>query len=138
MAWILCCYGCGVSRHCSTDSTPSLGTSICSWCSPKKTRNKTKQNPNICILRVPDIGEKTSERIFETILAKKFANLMENINLHIQETQQTSGSINPEQAIRIGTTAIKLSKRRGAKTEKHIKETRTHPHTMYQNKLKMA
>ena len=30
----------------SSDSTPSLGTSICRGCSPKKTKKKKKEKPN--------------------------------------------------------------------------------------------
>ena len=36
MARIPCCCGCGVASSYSSDSTPSLGTSICHRCGPKK------------------------------------------------------------------------------------------------------
>ena len=32
------------ASSCSSDSTPSLGTSICHRCGPKESKNKTKQN----------------------------------------------------------------------------------------------
>ena len=35
-AQIRCCRGCGVDLSYSSDSTPSLGTSICCRCGPKK------------------------------------------------------------------------------------------------------
>ena len=35
-AWILHCCGCGIGQRCSSYSTPSLGTSICHGCGPKK------------------------------------------------------------------------------------------------------
>ena len=42
-----CCCDCSVGQHCSSNSTPSLGTSICRGCGPKKMKkkrkNKTKQ-----------------------------------------------------------------------------------------------
>ena len=38
MAQIPRCCGCGEARGYCSDSTPSLGTSICCWCSPKKTK----------------------------------------------------------------------------------------------------
>ena len=47
--------GCGVARSCSSNSTPSLGTSICCECGPKKT--KTKQNKKKC-LRTPSFPTK--------------------------------------------------------------------------------
>ena len=31
-----------VGGSCSSNSTPNLGTSICSWCGPKKTKAKKK------------------------------------------------------------------------------------------------
>ena len=34
------CCGCGVDYSCSSDSTPSLGTSICHRCGPKKKKKK--------------------------------------------------------------------------------------------------
>ena len=37
------CCGCGIG-HCSSDSTPSLETSICRRCSPKKAKSKEKDN----------------------------------------------------------------------------------------------
>ena len=38
------CGGCGIGRQPSSASTPSLGTSMCFGCGPKKTKkNKTKQ-----------------------------------------------------------------------------------------------
>ena len=44
-AQIWCCYGSGVGQSCYSDSTPSLGTSICRRRDPKKEKqNKTKQN----------------------------------------------------------------------------------------------
>ena len=38
----------GIANSYSSDSTPSLGTSICLACSPKKTKdqNKNKKPPN--------------------------------------------------------------------------------------------
>ena len=40
MAWIPNCCGCGVGGSYSSDLTPSLGTSICHGCGPKKQINK--------------------------------------------------------------------------------------------------
>ena len=37
---IWCCCGCGVGYRHSSDSTPSLGTSMCCGCGPKKQRKK--------------------------------------------------------------------------------------------------
>ena len=37
-AWIQRC--CGVGGSCSSESTPSLGTSLCCGCGPKKDKNK--------------------------------------------------------------------------------------------------
>ena len=34
---------CGVGRRCSSDSTVSLGTSICCGCGPKKQKKKKKK-----------------------------------------------------------------------------------------------
>ena len=39
-ARIWCCCGCGVAAGHSSDRTPSLGTSMCCWCGPKKTKKK--------------------------------------------------------------------------------------------------
>ena len=39
-------------------------------------------------------GEKGTERIFEEIMAKNFPYLIKDMNLHIQESQQTSKRIN--------------------------------------------
>ena len=39
-ARISSCYGSGVGSSYSSESTPSLGTSICRGCSPKKTKKK--------------------------------------------------------------------------------------------------
>ena len=54
---------CGVGQRCilehiavaaySSDSTPSLGTSICRECSPKKTITKNKQTKNCKDLEFP-------------------------------------------------------------------------------------
>ena len=35
---------------CSSDSTPSLGTSICCGCGPKKTKNQTNKKPFSAII----------------------------------------------------------------------------------------
>ena len=43
IAWILCCYGCGVGLSCSSDSTPSLETYICHGYSHKKKKRKKKK-----------------------------------------------------------------------------------------------
>ena len=45
MAQIPCC--CGVGWQYSSDSTPSLGTSICCGCSPKKTKRKKKKSVHL-------------------------------------------------------------------------------------------
>ena len=37
------CYGCGVSQQLSSNLTPSLGTSICHGCSPKKKMKRKKK-----------------------------------------------------------------------------------------------
>lgn len=39
---VRCCCGCGVGLGCSSHSAPSMGTSICCRCSPKK-RTTTKK-----------------------------------------------------------------------------------------------
>ena len=41
MSWILPCCGCGVDY--SSDATPSLGTSTCCRCGPKKTETKERE-----------------------------------------------------------------------------------------------
>ena len=48
VAQILPCCGCGVSSGCSSDLTPSLGTSMCQSCSPKK-KKKEKKKESDCI-----------------------------------------------------------------------------------------
>ena len=52
-AWILCCCGCGIGWQPCSNLTPSLGTSICHGCGPKKTKinkgiqkTKPKENEN--------------------------------------------------------------------------------------------
>ena len=40
MAQIPSYYGCGIGLSCSSDSAPSLGTSICPRCGPKKEGKK--------------------------------------------------------------------------------------------------
>jgi len=39
-AQIQCCHGCGIGLRCCSDSTPSLGASICHRCSHQKKKNK--------------------------------------------------------------------------------------------------
>ena len=41
-----CCSGCGADLSCSSNSTPSLGTSVCRRCGLKKT--KQKNEPEQC------------------------------------------------------------------------------------------
>ena len=41
--WIPSCCGCGVGLSCSSHSIPSLGTSVCWRCSPKKQKKKKKK-----------------------------------------------------------------------------------------------
>ena len=50
-AWIWCCCGCGIDRWLHSDSTPSLGTSICHGCGPKKTKTnkQTKSHKALCL-----------------------------------------------------------------------------------------
>jgi len=43
---------------------------------------------------VPERKEKGAERISEETVAQNFSNLIQDMNLHIQEAQQTSGWIN--------------------------------------------
>ena len=33
---IWCCHGCGIGQQLQLQLDPSLGTSICCWCGPKK------------------------------------------------------------------------------------------------------
>ena len=40
MAWILCCCGCGAGWQHGSNSTPSLGTSICHECGSRKRKKK--------------------------------------------------------------------------------------------------
>ena len=40
LAWIWCGYGCVEAGSCSPDSTPSLGTSTCLRCGPKKEKQR--------------------------------------------------------------------------------------------------
>ena len=42
-ARILCCYGCGVGSSNISDETPSLGTSMCRGCGPKRTKDLKKK-----------------------------------------------------------------------------------------------
>ena len=44
---------------CSSKLTPSLGTSICCGCHPKKAKNKTNQNPSKWI-KDPNVRAKTT------------------------------------------------------------------------------
>ena len=44
------CCGCGVGQQLSFDMTPSLETSICCECGPKKTKEKTE-------IETADIGK---------------------------------------------------------------------------------
>ena len=45
----MCCCGCGTALSCSSDLTPSLGTSVCHRYDPKKKRkNKNKQENKQC------------------------------------------------------------------------------------------
>ena len=46
MARIPHCCGCGVAGGCSSESTPSLGTSICCGCGPKKTKHTHTHTQN--------------------------------------------------------------------------------------------
>ena len=48
---------------CNSDLTPSLGTSICSECGPKKTKNKTKQ-----LSQMPHNGVSHSLHVYITSL----------------------------------------------------------------------
>lgn len=43
--------------------------------------------------------EKGAETIFEKLMVKNFPNFLKNINLHIQEIQQTTSSINSKRSI---------------------------------------
>lgn len=52
-----------------------------------------QQHTKICIMNVPE-GEKGEERIFEEIMVKNFQNLMKDLNLDVQEAQQTPSRIN--------------------------------------------
>ena len=45
------------------------------------------------IMEVPE-GEKRAEKIFEEMMAENFTNLMQNLNINIQEAQQTPNRIN--------------------------------------------
>ena len=44
--WLVSGVAMAVAQHsgCSSDSTPSLGTSTCCGCGPKKTKKKKKKN----------------------------------------------------------------------------------------------
>ena len=54
MAQILCCYGCGVGRQSySSNQTPSLGTSLCHKCSPKKTKDQKKKQQQQLKIELP-------------------------------------------------------------------------------------
>ena len=41
------CCGCGINDSCGSDSTPSLWTSMCHRCSPKKRKKKQNKTPTI-------------------------------------------------------------------------------------------
>ena len=43
VAWIRCCHGCATGPSCSSNSTPSLGTSIHHGCDHKKKKKKKKK-----------------------------------------------------------------------------------------------
>ena len=43
MAWIWCCCGCGIGRHCGSHSTPCLETSMCHRCSRKKKKERKNE-----------------------------------------------------------------------------------------------
>ena len=52
MAQIQCCHGCGVGLSCSSDSTPSLGTSICCRCSKRE-----RETENLSLESHRGVGE---------------------------------------------------------------------------------
>ena len=71
VARIWCCWSCGVASSCTSDLTGSLGTSVCSRCSPKKKNNnnnkgKTKEMVNI---------KKTLNYKMTSVLARKAVTL---------------------------------------------------------------
>lgn len=55
---------------------------------------------NICIMGLPEGEEpkKEAQSTFKEIMAENFLNLLENISLHIKETQCIPSRINPKQS----------------------------------------
>ena len=45
--WLGSCIAVAVVGDCSSDSTPSLGTSICPRCGPKKGKKRKKKETNV-------------------------------------------------------------------------------------------
>lgn len=54
----------------------------------------TSKSTSKYIMGVPERKEKGAGRISEETVAQNFSNLIQDMNLHIQEAQQTSGWIN--------------------------------------------
>lgn len=55
---------------------------------------------NICVIGIPE-GEKNesdAEKNFEEIITKNFLSLMKDINLHIQEAEQTPSRIHSKKS----------------------------------------
>ena len=52
------------ASSCSFDSTPSLGTYICHWCSPKKTKKKKKKERKKKGIRVCTLERARSQTKF--------------------------------------------------------------------------
>ena len=65
--------------------------------------------------------EKIAEGIYEEIMAQTYPNLLKNINLHIQEAQQTPSGIN---AGRFTPRHITLKMSKKKKTDRNLKASR--------------
>lgn len=60
---------------------------------------ETSEHTNICIMEISN-GEEGAKRIFEQLMAESFPKLMNTINLHIIEAQQTPSKIHSNRPTR--------------------------------------
>ena len=70
MAWIQCCCGYGIGLSCSSDLTPSLGTSIYYRCGHKKKKENKKEedvdsNPHQYLRAVKDFTVEITIHVVE-------------------------------------------------------------------------
>ena len=67
MAQILHRYGCDVGQQLYSSSTPSLGTSICHGCSPKKKKRKSLIKVIVCLYLKTKVFETMSQKILKDV-----------------------------------------------------------------------